>query len=87
MKVQWVSKAVGPVIQAMTRGLLTSPEQPELLRMLCCVILPFLPDYVVSSMILELLGSEAGGNWEAAMAGLLGLLSLLAEAPAYAEGR
>ncbi|KAL4434374.1 hypothetical protein ABPG75_000815 [Micractinium tetrahymenae] len=86
---KWLSRGVAPVIQAMVKGTLAAPEQQELVRQLCATVAQHLPEYALQGMVLELLqvDLQAGTNWEAPMAGLLALLTILAGAPARLEGK
>lgn len=84
--VRWVARAVTPVIQGVARGHLLAPEQLELTRQLCTVVAATLPEYGVQGMVLELLAVDGSQPWEASMAGLVSLMSILAEAPARLLG-
>lgn len=86
---KWLSRGVSPVIQAMVKGSLPAAEQQELVRQLCAGVAQHLPEHALSGMVLELLqvDLQAGTNWEAPMAGLQALLTILAGAPARLEGR
>lgn len=86
---KWLSRGVSPVIQAAVRGALPAGEQQELVRQLCAGVAQHLPEYAVGGMVLELLQCvdlQAGTNWEAPMAGLMALLTILTSVPSKLEG-
>lgn len=83
---KWVARSVGPVVQGMVRGALLAPEQQELARALVATVAQHLPEYAISDMLLELLHVGGDANWEAPMAGLKALLSLLVAVPARLAG-
>lgn len=58
----------------------------ELLRQLCARVAPALPELAVGKMALELLAAGESGNWDAAMAGAMALLTILAAAPGRLAG-
>lgn len=86
---KWISRSVTPVVQAMIKGQLLTPEHHELLRQLCTVIAWQLPEFAIKDMVLEMLQSDgiSGQCWECSMAGLASLASILGEAPARLAGR
>ncbi|KAI3439023.1 hypothetical protein D9Q98_001435 [Chlorella vulgaris] len=86
---KWLSRGVAPVIQAMMRGQLPAAEQQELVRQLCASVAQTLPEFALSGMVLELLqvDLQAGTNWEAPMAGLMALLTILTSVPGRLAGR
>jgi len=83
---KWVARSAGPAVQAMAKGLLLAPEQMELIRQLCTVVAWRLPGHAIQGMVLELLAADGQQPWEAPMAGLTSLMSILAEAPARLAG-
>lgn len=83
----WVARSAGPAVQAMGRGQLPAPEQLELVRQLCTIVAWRLPEHAVRGMVLELLAADGSQPWEAPMAGLTALMSILAEATARIAGR
>jgi hypothetical protein len=52
---KWLARGVSPAVQAAVRGALPAPEQQELVRQLCVGVAAHLPEYALSSMVLELL--------------------------------
>lgn len=85
---RWTEKVVQPIVHATSRGQLTSPEQLELLRKLATVVTSYLPEYGIKNIILELLMSDMVPQpWEAAMGGLMSMMSVLVEAPRRVAGR
>lgn len=86
---KWVARSTGLVIQAMAKGSLPAQEQPELVRQLCAIVAQHLPEYALTGMVLELLSVDlqAWANWEAVMAGLMALLTILMAVPARLDGQ
>ena len=84
---KWVARSVSPAVLAVTRGQLIAPEQLELVRHLCAVVVGTLPEYGIRGMILELLSTDAAQPWESSMAGLMALMAVLVDAPARFAGR
>lgn len=76
---RWLVRTIGPIVQGVVRGGTMSQDQIELVRMLVFVVVEHSPDYGVQ-LLLELLQPD-GVNWEAPLAGVTALLSILAEVP------
>lgn len=86
--VRWTHKVTSPIVQSALKGQLSTFEQLDLLRKLVTVVTNHLPEYGVRNIILELLAIDGVQQpWEATMAGLMSVMSILVEAPGRFAGQ